>query len=64
VIPPEVLEGETRQHWYPLLGRNANANQNQGDILIVMSFLVNRFCKQRRKQTWKEIGEVSNCNII
>jgi len=51
VIPPEVLEGETRQHWYPLLGRNANANQNQGDILIVMSFLVNRFCKQRRKQT-------------
>lgn len=42
VIPREVLDGETRQHWYPLMGRNANANQNQGDILIVMSFMPTR----------------------
>jgi hypothetical protein len=35
------MEGETRQHWYPLMGRNANANENQGDILIIMSFVVN-----------------------
>lgn len=34
------MEGETRQHWYPLMGRQANANDNQGDILIVMSFIV------------------------
>ena len=34
------MEGETRQHWYPLMGRQANANENQGDILIVMSLMV------------------------
>ncbi|UJR16126.1 hypothetical protein I4U23_003038 [Adineta vaga] len=37
-IPSEVLEGQTYQNWYPLLGRDANAHENQGDILIVMSF--------------------------
>jgi len=41
-IPHEVMEGETRQHWYPLMGRNASANENQGDILIVMSFTAMR----------------------
>lgn len=41
-IPREVLEGETRQHWYPLMGRQASANENQGDILIVMSFVAMR----------------------
>ncbi|CAF1215513.1 unnamed protein product [Rotaria sp. Silwood1] len=39
VIPHEVMEGETRQHWYPLMGRQASANENQGDILVIMSFL-------------------------
>ena len=34
------MEGETRQHWYSLMGRNASANENQGDILIVMSLVV------------------------
>jgi len=37
-IPREVLEGETHQHWYSLMGRDVNANENQGDILVVMSF--------------------------
>ncbi|CAF1202461.1 unnamed protein product [Adineta steineri] len=41
-IPREVMEGETRQHWYPLMGRQPNANENQGDILIVMSFVPTR----------------------
>lgn len=35
------MEGETREQWYPLMGRQANANDNHGDILIVMSFMVN-----------------------
>ena len=35
------MEGETRQHWYPIMGRQANAAENQGDILIIMSFVVN-----------------------
>ncbi|CAF0892582.1 unnamed protein product [Adineta steineri] len=38
-IPREVLDGQTHQHWYPLMGREANINENQGDILIVMSFI-------------------------
>ncbi|CAF4533218.1 unnamed protein product [Rotaria socialis] len=38
MIPREVMEGETRQHWYPLMGRETTANENQGDILIIMSF--------------------------
>ena len=42
-IPREVLEGQTHQQWYTLSGRDANANENQGDILIIMSFTVN-FC--------------------
>ena len=33
------MEGQTVQHWYPLTGREAN--ENQGDILLVMSFTVN-----------------------
>ena len=40
MIPREVMEGETQQHWYPLMGRQANANENQGDILVIMSFMV------------------------
>jgi len=35
------MEGETRQHWYPLMGRQANEKENLGDILVVMSFVVN-----------------------
>jgi hypothetical protein len=35
------MEGETHQHWYPLMGRQVPAPENQGDILIIMSFLVN-----------------------
>ncbi|CAF0854427.1 unnamed protein product [Adineta ricciae] len=38
-IPREVIEGETRQQWYQLMGRQANANEIQGDILIIMSFM-------------------------
>lgn len=38
-IPQEVMQGETRQSWYPLFGRQTTANENQGDILIIMSFL-------------------------
>lgn len=38
-IPNEVMQGETRQSWFPLYGRPASANENQGDILIIMSFL-------------------------
>ena len=34
------MEGETRQHWFPLMGQAPNANENQGDILIIMSFEV------------------------
>ncbi|CAF1360966.1 unnamed protein product [Adineta ricciae] len=37
-IPREVFEGQTYQHWYSLMGREANANENQGDILVIMSF--------------------------
>jgi hypothetical protein len=36
-----VIDGQTNQQWYPLMGREANKNENQGDILIIMSFLVN-----------------------
>ncbi|CAF4498545.1 unnamed protein product [Rotaria sp. Silwood1] len=36
-IPHEVIDGRTHQHWYPLMGRETNANENQGDILIIMS---------------------------
>ncbi|UJR30423.1 hypothetical protein I4U23_017957 [Adineta vaga] len=39
-IPREVMEGETRQHWYPIMGRQATASEMQGDILIIMSFVV------------------------
>ena len=39
-IPAEVLQDQVHQHWYPLMGRDANANENQGDILIIMSFTV------------------------
>jgi hypothetical protein len=35
------MEGETRQHWYPLMGRQANEKENLGDILVIMSFVVN-----------------------
>jgi len=35
------MEGETRQNWYPLMGRQANEKENLGDILVVMSFVVN-----------------------
>jgi len=45
-IPREVMEGETRQHWYPLMGRQANAQENQGDILIIMSFMPVRVTNQ------------------
>jgi len=45
-IPRDVMEGETRQHWYPLMGRQANANENQGDILIIMSFVAARAANQ------------------
>ena len=37
------MEGETYQHWYPLMGRPPNDKENQGDILIIMSFNVNNF---------------------
>jgi hypothetical protein len=49
VIPREVMEGETRQQWYPLMGRQANAQENQGDILIVMSFVVNIFIREFKR---------------
>ena len=52
-IPREVMEGETRQHWYPLMGRQANAQENQGDILIIMSFVVNTFLIQSSSQIEK-----------
>lgn len=41
VIPEEVNNGETYQHWYPLMGRESNASENQGDILIIMSLMKN-----------------------
>ncbi|CAF2714655.1 unnamed protein product [Rotaria sp. Silwood2] len=44
VIPREVMEGQTRQHWYPLMGRQTN--ENQGEILIIMSFLTMRAANQ------------------
>lgn len=43
------MEGETRQQWYPLMGRQANAQENQGDILIVMSFVVNIFIREFKR---------------
>jgi toll-interacting protein len=46
IIPREVMEGETRQHWYPLMGRQANASENQGDILVIMSFTSTRATNQ------------------
>ncbi len=49
MIPREVMEGETRQQWYPLMGRQANAQENQGDILIVMSFVVNIFIREFKR---------------
>jgi len=45
-IPREVMEGETRQNWYPLMGRQPNANEHQGDILIIMSFVPMRATNQ------------------
>ena len=39
-IPEEVINGETLQHWHPLVGRDANATENQGDILVIMSLMV------------------------
>lgn len=36
-IPTDVIDGQVYQHWYPLMGREPNANENQGDILVVMS---------------------------
>jgi len=47
MIPREVMEGETQQHWYPLMGRQANANENQGDILVIMSFMPVRIANQQ-----------------
>lgn len=47
-IPREVLEGQTYQQWYPLLGRETNSNDNQGDIFIIMSLTVNS-CDTLRK---------------
>ncbi|CAF1454277.1 unnamed protein product, partial [Didymodactylos carnosus] len=35
-IPQEVFNGETKQNWYPLTGKQ---NQNEGDILLIMSFV-------------------------
>jgi hypothetical protein len=43
------MEGETCQHWYPLMGRQANATENQGDILVIMSFMVIIFIKILRE---------------
>jgi len=37
VIPEEVVNGETSQHWYSLMGRDENLTENQGEILIIMS---------------------------
>lgn len=34
------MEGETRQHWYQLMGRGPSVNEIQGEILIIMSFMV------------------------
>ena len=48
-IPNEVMQGETRQSWYPLLGRPASANENQGDILIIMSFVVRRSAGEKHR---------------
>ncbi len=36
-----MIDGQTHQQWYPLMGREANINENQGDILIIMNFMVN-----------------------
>ncbi len=36
-----MINGQTHQQWYPLKGREATLNENQGDILIIMSFTVN-----------------------
>ncbi|CAF0780804.1 unnamed protein product [Rotaria sordida] len=36
-IKHEVIDGRTHQHWYPLMGHETNANENQGDILVIMS---------------------------
>ncbi|CAF2911682.1 unnamed protein product [Rotaria sp. Silwood2] len=36
-IPHEAIDGRTHQHWYPLMGRETNENENQGDILVIMS---------------------------
>lgn len=41
-IPREVMQGETHQHWYPLLGRQPSGPENQGDILLIMSFVAMR----------------------
>jgi hypothetical protein len=46
LIPREVMEGETHQHWYSLMGRQVPAPENQGDILIIMSFLPVRAMNQ------------------
>jgi len=43
------MEGETCQHWYPLMGRQTNANENQGDILVIMSFMVIIFLRVLRE---------------
>ncbi|CAF0751298.1 unnamed protein product [Didymodactylos carnosus] len=42
-ITQEVLNGETKQSWYTLLGKQ---NQNEGDILIIMSFVPHQAVQQ------------------
>lgn len=38
-IRREVFEGQTWQNWYPLMGRDASVDENQGDILLIMSLV-------------------------
>ena len=46
-IPDEVLQGQNYQHWYPLIGRESNINENQGDILVIMSLMVRNTIRER-----------------
>lgn len=39
-IPVDVFNGKTCQLWYSLKGRDGNADENQGDILLIMSLTV------------------------
>ncbi|CAF3543282.1 unnamed protein product [Rotaria socialis] len=38
-IPQEVISGQTKLSWYPLMGRETSANENQGEILVMMSLM-------------------------